>query len=212
MNILEFLNQIKFGPEYGDWSGAIVAIVFGCVSFAISVLSGLMIYYRWKKENKLMRIEQERLIKVEEDQNYLELTKRYDDIWDKLTRKGIKHLHISYKDTKKLKEVLGEEELARAKTSAWQLIKLLSDIEFLYCKKQDSLFWKRWEAIFQFVFSKPFIQMAFIRNKKDFQVNSSFVEYVENIMSNSVEKETQEDNIEHVDEKKNYKVKFNKVG
>ena len=159
-----------------------------------------------------MRKEQKRLISAEEQQNYFEIRKRYDELWDKLTDKGLKHLYVSYKDNKKLKEMFDEEELGKIKTHVWQLINLLSDIELFYCKKQDSFYWKRWEAVFKFVFSKPFIQMAFIRNKKDFEVNSSFVEYVENIMSTSPEKVEGDDEEEYVDEKKNYKVKFNKVG
>lgn len=187
MNILEFLNQIKFGPEYGDWSGAIVAIVFGFLSLFVSVFSGVIIYLRWKKENRLMRLEQTRLIKAEEAQNYLRLRQRYDEIWDKLTHKGLRHLYMSYGDNKELKKVFEEQEIGRIKTYTWQLINLLSDIEFFYCRKQDSLYWKRWEAIFQFVFDKPFIKMAFVKNRKDFQVNSSFVQFVEELIKSQKE-------------------------
>lgn len=183
MSVIDLLQSINFGPGYGDWSGALVSILFGSISLFLSIISGLIIYYRWKKESKLMRAEQKRLSDVEEQQNYLDLRKRYDEIWDKITENGLKQLYIAYNNKKALKETLDCKDLEKLKTRTWQLINLLSDIEFLYSNNKNCKYWKRWEVIFKFVFSKPFICMAFIKNRDDFNVNSSFVKYVDRILS-----------------------------
>lgn len=191
-NLIAFLNSIKFGPEFGDWSGALVSILFGGVSFLASAISAIFIYFKWIKESKENRKEQERLRKAEEEQTYITLRIRYDDIWAKLTDKGQRHLYMSYKDNKDLTEFFSNDknEVARIKTIVWQLINHLSDIEFFYCQKQDTLYWKRWDVIFRYVFSKPLIKQAFIKNKKQFEHNTSFVELVDKIIIEDLEKYT----------------------
>jgi hypothetical protein len=184
--MLHFLtNTLKFNPDNGDWSGALVAILFGSLSLIISLTSGIIIYLRWKKESQANRKEQERLSNAEYEQTYITLRRRYDELWDKLTYKGQRHLYCNYSDNKSLKEFLTPVEISIAKTTVWQLISHLSDIEFLYCTKQDSLYWKRWVAICKFVFDKPFIRYSYVKNRNQFMYNSSFVEYVDTLISSN---------------------------
>lgn len=205
--IMTFLESIKFGPAYGDWSSAIVAIVFGIISFIGMGASFLFFVYRYQREQKEMQEQQKRMIKADEDQNFIELHKYYDELWDKVGIFGKRVLHSNYKNTKELKEIVGgQDNVDKLKDNIFQLIKLFSNVEFIYCNKQDTAHWKRWHFVLEFVFKKhKLIYTAFVHNKEEFRKsNHSFVEYVELMMKDSTSEDVLDKNPkvqEHLDNK-----------
>jgi hypothetical protein len=183
--INKFLEKISFGPEHGDWSSALVTLLFGCAAFF-----GFM--YRSVKslnEAKEQRKEQERLRISEENESYMKYRQRFADLWLELTKNGKAHLFKNYKNKSSLLEVLNNDinEVNRVKTLTYQIILLLSDIEFIYCRKQQTSYWKKWNSTFEHVFNKQLFKTSFLKHRKDFETsNMSFIEYVEGVFDRQV--------------------------
>lgn len=193
LNIInKVLNTISFGPEHGDWSGALVTLIFGVAAFF-----GFM--YRSIKslnEAKEQRKEQERLRISEENESYMKYRQRFADLWLDLTRNGKSHLYKNYRNKSSLLEVLNKDinEVNRVKTLSYQIIVLLSDIEFIYCNKQQTSYWKKWHSTFEHVFTKQLFKTALMKHRKDFETsNMSFLVYVESIFNKNTEESTQTD-------------------
>ena len=183
--LTKLMELIKFGPEYGDWSGALVAIAFGIISFVITFLSALFFFIKWRQENKHRHLENERIIATEQRENYNRSRERYDTLWDNLSNYGAQPLNMHYsRDKKNLKAYFKDDvEYYNFKGACWQLINFLSDVEFEYCNHQDGAYWKRWRAIFKYVFSHQLLRTAFAHNREDFkETNNSFVEYLEDFV------------------------------
>lgn len=181
-SIIQLLEQIKFGPSYGDWSGAIVAIFFGAISFLSTITFAIFGYFKWKTEVRATLEEQKRMRKTEENQNFMELRKRYNDLWMELIKDGRGHLDKGYKDKSELIKLLKtEERYEYVKSLIHQILFLLSDIEFMYNQKQDTAYWKRWNDTFNQIFSKKLFITAFFKYENRF-ADKSFVDYVHNVL------------------------------
>lgn len=171
--ISSFFNFIHFNPSNGDWSAALITLIIG--------LGGLFSFIY--KSNKAAE-EGKRAIKVEEDENFMRYRERFADLWLELSKDGKAHLYKNFRKQEDILKVLSSDDknaVGRIKTITYQIILLLSDIEFIYCHKQDTSYWKRWNSTFKYVFSKPLFQTAFIKHYDDLkESNYSFVEYVEN--------------------------------
>lgn len=180
----EFLNLLKFGHEYGDWSGALVALLLGIISFVGTSVFAIFTIFRWIKESKRQRIERLRAITAEEDENYMKYREWFERLSMDLTQHGSRIYTMNYAKYSEFREFLSEDkDIDHIRSVTFHILNLLSDIEFLYCTKQNSLYWKRWDHIFKFVFDKYLFKTAFIKHREEFlEVNSSFVKYVDNII------------------------------
>jgi hypothetical protein len=193
-SIIDFLNTINFNPENGDWASALVTLVLGLgagIGFLIRSIKSL-------NEAKEQRKEQERARIVEEDQNFMEYRKTFRDLWLQLAPYGKAVLHKNFRNKSELLNVMKKEyqedrDLETIKTIVYQIMVLLSDIEFVYCQKQKTAYWKRWHSTFKFVFKKSLFKTAFIKHREDFvESNQSFVDYVDLIIKENTNGKTVE--------------------
>lgn len=179
--ILELFKYIDFGPQNGDWSSTLVAIIFGGIAF-----------FGWiyKSVVEIKEARETRL--TEERQNFMEYRERFDSLWIELTKKCRAHIYKDYSNKKELLDVLkNNEDIEYVKTITFQTISLLSDIYFVYDSKKMKDFWTPWEATMEHVFSKKIFKTAFLKHRKNFTYNNEFIKYVEKIInkSNSIDKE-----------------------
>lgn len=180
--IINFFEQIHFTPQYGDWSSALITLFVSLFMFAGFMIRSI----KSLNEDKERRKEQERARIVEEDENFMKYRERFANLWLELTVFGNAILYKNFKDKSELMEVLDEkttQNVGRIKTITYQVMVLLSDIEFIYCEKQKTAYWKRWHSTFKYVFGKKLFVTAFMQHRKDLEeMNFSFVEYVDEVI------------------------------
>lgn len=184
----EIATKLSFGPEHGDWSGALVTILFGFAAFFGYIYRSV----KSLNEAKEQRKEQERLRIAEENESFMKYRERFQNLWFELTKNGRVHLYKNYRKKDDLYEACDkdEKEVNRIKTLTYQIIALLSDIEFVYCNKQQTSYWKKWDSTFKHVFSKPLFKTAWTKHSEEFRdSNYSYIEYVESIIQTKKEEE-----------------------
>ena len=182
--IQELFKMAHISPKNGDWTAAIVTLVIGLFAgfgFLIRSIKNLNEAKEHRKERARARV-------VEEDENFMRYRERFSDLWLELSKDGKAHLYKNFCDKKSIMEVIPNKDeiyVGRIKTTVYTIMTLLSDIEFIYCSKQETPYWKRWHSTFKFVFNKPLFKTAFYKHYDVLkESNESFVEYIEAILEN----------------------------
>lgn len=168
------LDTLNINPEHGDWSAAVLAAF-------IFLIQGVYFMIRSFKESKEKRI-------LEEKELYQDMKKVYNDLWLALTSYSPKVLYCDYADRDKMKKIVGSEgnDVEKIRTYVYQVIDTLSDVYFMYYSR-ESRYWKRWEEIIRYVFSKRLFVSAWKTLRTAFlKRDADFVAYVDKIVAKEV--------------------------
>jgi hypothetical protein len=162
------LDTLKINPEHGDWVAALLAAF-------IFAIQGIYFMVKSFTESREKRI-------LEEKELYQDMKKVYNDLWLALTAYSPRILYCDYSDREKLTKLAGNDA-EKIRTYVYQVMDTLADVYFLYYSR-ESRYWKRWESIIEYVFSKKLFNSAWKSLRSAFTTrDAQFVAYVDKIVA-----------------------------
>lgn len=170
----QILETLKINPEHGDW----VAALLTAFIFLIQSIFFMVKNYTESKEKRI----------IEEKDLYQDMKKVYNDLWLALTAYSPRILYCDYSDRDKMSQLVGND-VEKIRTYVYQVIDTLADVYFMYYSRETkSRYWKRWESIIEYVFSKRLFSSAWIQSLRIafLKRDPDFVEYVDKILSRKV--------------------------
>lgn len=150
--ISQILNIFQIGPNNPEWSAALIAL-FALLAQGLTFLIHLYLSQKEKKDRRF----------AEDDLTFIELRRDFDAIWFKLTKGNVGILYKNFTNDD-INAIFNDvNTVEEKKTIVFQTIKLLADIHFIYAKQKDNRYWKKWEYIFNHVFSTNLFATAFFK-------------------------------------------------
>lgn len=175
-DLLEFLH---FSPHYGDWSSALVAILFGTVNIFITISFGIFGFYKWKKESSLTRRERQKAIEAEIDENFQKNIKWYFELVREIKEFDQNLLKEDYKNFDNLKKIIGDKKSTEKLT--YNVYEVLNVLEIIHSFSKESIkYEKTWKKHFSFIFKKNIFKTAFLKHQNEF--DEDFSNYVKSII------------------------------
>jgi hypothetical protein len=167
----KILETLQINPEHGDWVAALLtALIF--------LIQSLFFMVKSFSEGKEKRI-------LEEKDLYQDMKKVYNDLWLALTAYSPRILYCDYSDRDKMEQVVGKD-VEKIRTYVYQVIDSLADVYFMYYSR-ESRYWKRWESIIEYVFSKRLFSSSWKSLRAAFlKRDADFVGYVDKIVTSQV--------------------------
>lgn len=172
--MLELLELLHFNPQNGDWSSAIVAILFGVIQTITTLSLGIFGFYKWKKEASLQKRDRQESINTEKDENFYKNIQWYFNLVQNLEEFDPNVLKLNYQDFESIKNKLGNEIIARKlKFTVFQILNVLEIIFIMSknCKKYETT----WKKHFSFIFKNEIFRSAFKKHITEF--DSDFAAY-----------------------------------
>lgn len=173
----QFLDTLKINPEHGDWTAALLtAFIF--------LIQSVFFMFKNFSESKEKRI-------IEEKELYQDMKHVYNELWLALTSYSPKILYCEYSNREQMAKLAGEDS-EKIRTYVYQIIDTLADIYFMYYSR-ESRYWKRWESIIEYVFSKKLFYSAWKTLRTAFiKREPHFVEYVDLLIQKQANKSIKE--------------------